>query len=343
MPSRRHPVLKVAAVAVMAGVFAVLWWTYSLGLPLRAEVISDAGRFTLAAPLPEARTEAGGAVLDSRLYVAGGLGPQNQSLASFYAYDPEFDTWERLPDLPTPLNHPGVVAADGKLWVVGSMGPLGIRLRGFMFARWNPRSEVFVYDPAARNWTDGPPMPEPRGAGGVAVAEGAIWYVGGINAALAITNDLFRLDLTTLKWERKAPMPTARDHLRMEAVDGRLYAISGREDDLQVNLAVTERYDIVTDSWTRVTDTPNARGGFGSAVAHGFIYTFGGEYPWTTLSAIERYNPQTDSWSVVGELPESRHGIVAGTIGTRIHLVSGGRRPRVSVSGIHRVLQPPGH
>jgi len=324
------------------GLIAVAWWTYSLGLPLAVEVNNSAGRFTLAAPLPEARTEAGGAVLDGRLYVVGGLGPQNQSLTSFFAYDPASDSWERLRDLPGPLNHPGVVSANGRIWVVGSMGPLGIRLRGFMFARWNPQSAVFSYDPAAGRWTAGPAMPEARGGGGVAVADGAIWYVGGINDALEITNDLFRLDLKTLEWQRKASMPTARDHLRMEAVGNSLFAISGREDDLRLNLATTERYDIATDTWTRVSDTPNPRGGFGSTVAGGRIYTFGGEYPWTTLSAVERYDPQTDRWDVIGSLPESRHGIIAGTIDGRIHLVSGGRRPRVSVSTIHRVFEPTG-
>jgi N-acetylneuraminic acid mutarotase len=324
-----------------AAVGAVAWWTYSLGLPLAPEVTSAAGQFSLAPPLPETRTEAGGAVLDGRLYVAGGLGPQNQSLSSFYAYNPVAGAWERLPDLPQPLNHPGVVAADGKIWIVGNMGPLGIRLRGFMFARWNPQSDVLVYDPAARTWESGPPLPEPRGGGGVAVAAGAIWYVGGIDPALAVADDLFRFDLASRRWERRAPMPTARDHLRMEAVGRQLFAISGREDDLRLNLATTERYDIDTDTWTKVSDVPNARGGFGSAVLDGRIYTFGGEYPWTCLEAIERYDPVTDRWEILGPLPEARHGIVAGVIGGRIHLVSGGRRPRVSVSGIHRVYEPP--
>ena len=326
-----------------AGVLLLAWWTYSLGLPLRPVVATATGTFSLAAPLPEARTEAGGAVLDGLLYVAGGLGPQNQSLTSFYAYDPSTDRWRRLPDLPSPMNHPGVVAAQGKLWIVGRMGPLGIRLRGFMFARWNPQAEVLVYDPATARWAPGPPLPEPRGGGGVAVADNAIWYVGGIDDTLAIADDLFRLDLDTLRWERRAPMPTARDHLRMEAVGRQLFAISGREDDLRLNLATTERYDIDTDTWIPVSDTPHARGGFGSTVAGGAIYTFGGEYPWTCLDVVERYDPVADRWEVLGPLPEARHGIVAGTIGDRIHLVSGGRRPRVSVSAIHRVFQPTGN
>lgn len=340
---KRQHARKLAGLATVlaAGVLAVLWWTYSLSLvPLAERVATPAGVFALAAPLPEARTEAGGAVLDDKLYIVGGLGPQNQSLFSFYAYDPAADRWDKLPDLPSPLNHPGVVAADGKIWVAGSMGPLGIRLRGFMFARWNPRRDVLVYDPAAGRWEEGPALPEPRGAGGVTVGNGAIWYVGGIDADLGLRSDLFRLDLATGRWERRAPMPTARDHLRFEAVGDYLYAISGRKDDLRFNLATTERYDIRGDAWTKAADIPNPRGGFGSVVAGGHIYTFGGEYPWTCLPWVERYDASLDRWEVLGTLPEARHGIVAGLIGNRIHLVSGGRRPRVSVSRIHRVYEP---
>ena len=134
-------------------------------------------------------------------------------------------------------------------------------------------------------------------------------------------------------------MPTARDHLRLEAVGGALYAISGRKDDLRHNYDAVERYDIATDTWTTVAPIPRGRGGFGSVVVDGRIYTFGGESVWTCYDSIERYDPEADHWDDVGPLPEARHGIMAGVIDGRIHLVSGGRHPRVSISGIHRVLE----
>jgi N-acetylneuraminic acid mutarotase len=172
------------------------------------------------------------------------------------------------------------------------------------------------------------------------VARNAIWYAGGIGESLLISADLFRFDLATETWARMPPMPTARDHLRMEALGGRLFAISGRQDDLRSNLAATERYDIDRGTWTRVADVEQARSGFGSAVLGGHIYIFGGEELWTCLAQIERYDPGRDRWEVLGEMPEARHGVVAGVIDGRIHLASGGTHPRVSISGIHRVYQP---
>ena len=167
-----------------------------------------------------------------------------------------------------------------------------------------------------------------------------IWYVGGIDETRSITADLFRLDPSAGSWQKIGAMPTARDHLRLEAVGSRLYAISGRKDDLRHNLSVTERYDIASNRWQRVADIPQGRGGMGSVAKDGFIYTFGGEHVWTCLDRIDRYDVRNDRWQTVGTLPEGHHGIVAGVIGDRIHLISGGRHPRVSVSGIHRVYEP---
>ena len=135
-------------------------------------------------------------------------------------------------------------------------------------------------------------------------------------------------------------MRSARDHLRLEAVGGFLFAVSGREDDMRHNLADVERYDISQRSWTRVADIPVARGGFGSAVINGYIYTFGGEGVWSCYDTVERYDPVADVWTTLDGLPEARHGIVAGVHDRHVHLVSGGRHARISISGIHRVFYP---
>lgn len=325
---------------LFAGGF-VWWWNYSAPfVPLVEDVRNKAGVFSLAPALPIPRTESGSTVLDGKFYVVGGLGAWAETLTSFMMYDPKEKKWHRLPDLPEKLHHSALVGAEGKIYVVGGFGPLGIRLRGFMFARWDPRSTLYIFDTKSKTWSKGPPLPEPRGGGAAAIAEQAIWYVGGIAPDLKITPALFRFDILEQKWSEMPPMPTARDHLRMEAVGDQLYAISGRKDDLRFNLAVTERYDIKSRRWSRVADIPLARGGLASVVYQGKIYTFGGEMVWSCLEQIERYDPETDTWTVLGLMPEGRHGIQAGVLENRIHLISGGRRPRISISGIHRMYTP---
>lgn len=325
---------------ISASIF--IWqWNYSGSLiPLREQVVTPTGTFALAAPLPIIRTEAGGVVCYEQFYTLGGIDPWIRTLKSFMRYDPITNNWESLPNLPEQLNHPGVVTHQHNIYVVGGHGPIGLRPRGAMIARWDPQPSLFIFNTKTNTWSQGPNIPAPRGAGGATITPDAIWYVGGVGPDLNVEADLFRFDLTTQTWQTMKPMPTARDHLQLEAVDNHLYAISGRKDDLRHNLSVVERYDIKFNTWTRVADIPFARGGFGSTVYNGHIYTFGGEYVWTCLNNIERYNPKSNTWQTLDPLPEARHGIIAGVIKNRIHLISGGRHPRVSASGIHRTYIP---
>jgi N-acetylneuraminic acid mutarotase len=325
----------------LAAALFVWWWVFSAaGFPLLDPATTDAGRFTLSKQIPIARTEAGSAVLDEKLYVLGGIGPLAQSFASFQVYDPAADRWEALPDPPEEINHPALIGHEGKIYVVGGFGPIGIRLRGFMFARWDPKDTLHVYDVETRVWAKGPRLPEARGAGAATLADDAIWYAGGIAPDLEVNAALFRYDLKEQTWMTRADMTVARDHLRLEALGNELFAISGRKDDLRHNLPIVERYRIATNTWEKAADIPLARGGLASVVFRNYIYTFGGELTWRCIDQIERYDPRRDRWEVLGRLPEARHGIQAGVLGERIHLVSGGKRPRISVSPIHRVYEP---
>ncbi len=54
----------------------------------------------------------------------------------------------------------------------------------------------------------------------------------------------------------------------------RLYAVGGR--DGSSCLRTVECYDPHTNRWTLVAPMSKRRGGVGVAVAHGFLYAFGG-------------------------------------------------------------------
>jgi N-acetylneuraminic acid mutarotase len=188
-------------------------------------------------------------------------------------------------------------------------------------------------------WTGGKDMPSPRGAGGICFYDSAIYYAGGIDQKKQISNTLFKYDLRTNHWDSLPSMPTPRDHLRMEAVNGVLYAISGRKDDLRFNLTCVEAFDIKNNLWSTKASIPLGRGGLGSVVFNGKIYTFGGENVWSCFDNFEEYNPETDQWRILNNLPEPRHGICAGMIGGEIHMVSGGLKPRISISSVHRIIK----
>lgn len=172
-------------------------------------------------------------------------------------------------------------------------------------------------------------MPKARGTGGAALAVNSISYASGIAPDLNVGDALFRFDLATETWTREASMLTPRDHLRLEAVRHRLYAISGREYDLRHHLSENERYNIELATWKAVADIRFPHGGFASVVHAGFIYTFGGEHGWKCLDSIERYDPFADTCTILGQLPGTRQGITGLCSGRSHSPHLGGRYPRI--------------
>ena len=74
------------------------------------------GGWVKRAPMPTPRSGGGKAVIDGKIYVAGGRPPGG---SAFEVYDPATDKWEKLPDLPTQGNHLAMVALNGKIIVAG--------------------------------------------------------------------------------------------------------------------------------------------------------------------------------------------------------------------------------
>jgi N-acetylneuraminic acid mutarotase len=332
--------LFLAAIGMLVCFIWFEWWHLSKSIfPLALNEQKGDLTFSLAAPLPVRLTEAGGTAFNNKFYILGGIDGFGKTNNKFWEYEPKENSWKALPDLPAYINHPGVVAVNNKIYVAGGFDPIGIRLRWLMFADWKPLKSLYIYDIASSSWSRGPNMPFHRGAGGVAACDTAIWYTGGINEKKEISNDFAYLSLKDNQWHMLPSMTVARDHMRMELVGNKLYAISGRKDDLRKNLGTVEVFDLTTKQWTSVDNIPTPRGGFSSIVTGKYIYTFGGEFFFNCFDEIERLNTETGHWEKLPALPEARHGIVSGLINGKIHLVSGGRHPRISTSDIHRVME----
>jgi N-acetylneuraminic acid mutarotase len=336
--------LKKILVFLLLSGFLVIgwyqWWHLSKSIfPLRKQDQRGELRFSLAASLPTRITEGGGTSWKDKFYIVGGIDAFGKTTNKFWEYNSADDSWKQLPNVPAYINHPGVVSAHNKIYVVGGFDPIGIRLRWFMFADWKPLNSVYVFDIATSSWSRLPDMPFHRGAGGVAINDTAIWYTGGINEEKHISRSFFYFSFSDQQWHLLPEMPTARDHMRMEFAQGKLYAISGRKDDLRKNLGATEVFDPIHNSWSTVDDIPTPRGGFSSITVGKYIYTFGGESFFDCFDEIERLDTETGHWKKLAALPEARHGIISGVINEKIHLISGGRHPRISTSNIHRVLE----
>jgi N-acetylneuraminic acid mutarotase len=133
-------------------------------------------------------------------------------------------------------------------------------------------------------------------------------------------------------------MPTPRDHLAVSVVEGKVYVTGGRLGTFARNLAANEKYDLGTDSWSKVAPLPTPRSGIASAVVDGRIYVFGGEAVEGTFEANERYDPGTDTWKGAPPLPTARHGLSAVALDNRIYVLAGGPTPGGSQSALNEVF-----
>ena len=119
-----------------------------------------------AAPMPTARDHAAGAVVDGRIYIAGGR-PHDLTLVQ--AYDPGANRWTTLP--PLPLGRSAVAGAsfDHRFVVLGGEHP----------AEQSVDSEVDAYDPGTRRWSRLPDLPSGRQGIGAAVVGDTLYLPGG--------------------------------------------------------------------------------------------------------------------------------------------------------------------
>jgi Kelch motif len=107
--------------------------------------------------MPTERHHFGVAVVDGKLYAAGGRRRGDTSLSAFEEFDPARGRWRRLPPVPVGTGSPGVTALGGKVVVTGGgEDEIEPSNDGFLF------KAVYAYDPKTNEWTRLPDMRHAR-------------------------------------------------------------------------------------------------------------------------------------------------------------------------------------
>ena len=300
-----------------------------------------------------ARQEIYPAVLEGKVYVAGGILSTAPGFTDlFEAYDANADRWTRLAPLPAARHHIALAAAAGKIFGIG----------GFSGAipDWRAHASVFVYDPKADRWSNGPALPQPRAEGVVASSGDRIFFIGGRVPASATAKHISEhvdtsraevLDVRSGLWSRIADAPSARNSAAGAVIGNKIYVVGGRQmvrqDDGRsrpVNVAALEVYDPATDRWETRAPMPLAQGGLAAAAHDGKLVVFGGEQfvPQARVFAESWiYDPASDRWSALPAMPTPRHGHGAAVVGDRVYLMGGGEQVGVAASSVHEALALP--
>jgi N-acetylneuraminic acid mutarotase len=131
----------------------------------------------------------------------------------------------------------------------------------------------------------------------------------------------------TDSWTSAAPMITGRSSLAAVVVNGKIYAVGGR-DPQKVGaaqyLGALEVYDPSATKWTALANLPTPRQGPTVGAVAGLLYVAGGvDNAGSVTSLVEVYDPSTDHWSTMAPLLTARASPAAAVIGQKLYVIGG--------------------
>ncbi len=279
---------------------------------------------------PLARFEGQSAVVGGKLYIFGGYTDGSVIPKTFEAdvYDPATDTWEQLPDMPRPMTQAGTVADDTNIYfaggVVGSDDPYGES------EKIPATTEVWSFDTESEVYSAMPPLPEPRGAGALALLDDTLHFFGGTGEdRYQEVGDHWALALDGSEaWRELAPLPFPTNHLAGVTVDGFIYAVGGQmghNETLETQSRV-QVYDPEFDGWYEVAPLPQSLGHIGNSTFRrgGRIYVVGGEVSYGSSSdLVFVYDPELDVWVKAAPFPTREHSLLGGVVEDQLVLTGG--------------------
>lgn len=179
-------------------------------------------QWTTRAPLPAARARGAAvtAMIDGKLYVAGGyrMGGASDLVD---VYDPATDTWNPLASLPAPRDHACGAAIDGALIFAGGRTSQNA-----------PLPDVWSYAPGTDAWLPRAPMPTGRGGTGCGAIDGALYVAGGEGNAADASGVFGEVEVfrpATNSWDSLLPMPNPKHGVGGAVWQGSLYLCGGAD------------------------------------------------------------------------------------------------------------------
>ena len=244
-------------------------------------------------------------------------------------YNPITATWSYHSQFPTVIGCAGSAILDGKAYVVGgrtSIPPIRIILAKVFAADITPPMDLYYREnSSAGSVTLGKLSSDIIGklnqSKSVSLTAGMVTSVDYNNNASNEYTILERTDRNAShQWEEMAPLNEIRNACDgVEALDGKIYFVGGRNFDTLQSHNKFERFDPVTNTWETLDPLSVARGGSACAVLDGKLYVIGGQ----NLTSVEIYDPVQSIRGHGVSLPnEVNHG-TAITVDKEIYLISG--------------------
>ena len=234
-------------------------------------------------PMVLARSGAAAGVVAGRLYVAGGLGNQNQ----LESYDAAQSAWSVVSnDIGFQIDQAGFVVAGEALVVFGGLS-----------SPTTVGGEVHRYRPAS-GWTALSQLAPRRSLTGALGSDGLLYALGGNDGTRPLAT-VQSYSTVTGQWSDAPALPVATERLAaVAAPDGRIYVIGGATGasgamPTGAAVATVEAYRPGSGGWTPVAPLQNPRRSLGATVGgDGLLYAVGGARDNApALRDVEAYGP----------------------------------------------------
>jgi non-specific serine/threonine protein kinase len=213
----------------------------------------------------------------------------------------------------------------------------------------NPTARLQRYNPETDNWKLLTQTQRPRAAHTIEALDGKLYTIGGVREQQTYggppTATMSIYNIAADKWKSGPPMSVPREHRTGVALDGRIWAIAGRNwTGGGTNLAAFERYNPATGDWKTLPDVQVPRSGIASGTAHGKIVVFGGEELSegdSTIKEVEVYDRSTSDWTDLPDMITPRHGLGGASYQGVVYALEGGPMPAFSFSDALEYLEVP--
>ncbi|HSV49671.1 MAG TPA: kelch repeat-containing protein [Candidatus Acidoferrales bacterium] len=295
------------------------------------------------APMNQARSDLGVAVVNGKIYAIGGctangLVPNthgNDYQAKGWItnateeYDPTIGTWTFKSTMPTARYQFAITSFQNKIYCIG--GVLNWASANLTYTGINE-----VYDPETDTWETKAPMPTAT-TGQAHLVGDKIYFLGGRGQNGTTLNQVY--DPSTDSWRTKAPLP-ARSHLVSAVTGNKIYAIAYQQDIGVHSHSNTFIYDPVKDRWSsgdyitigffsgrgipwRGNWWSEAAGATTGLSAPMRVYVFFNQYVSNLPLPNLAYDPAADSWNMLTEAPTAREGFGVVALNDRLYLIGG--------------------
>lgn len=236
--------------------------------------------------------------------------------------------WSTGHQAPKEFNHFQATYYQGYVWVIGCFQTNN-------FPKEKPEDHIWIYDPSADIWIEGPEIPahRRRGGAGLVVYQDKFYLVGGntIGHDGGYVAWFDEYDPYANTWKILEDAPHARDHFYAATIGDQLYAAGGRMSGgaggvFAPLVDAVDVFDFETKKWSSLAEPlPTPRAAPSVVVFHGELFVMGGEgaKAGSAYKLVEAYNPISNTWSKKADMNFPRHGTQAIQSGEGIFIAGG--------------------